>query len=67
MRQYGLEDGPEQEVRDEIYRKTLEAPLGSKEKEMVKADMNAIYGSPGFSMWIYGYDVDEELRRYFDG
>jgi salicylate hydroxylase len=66
MRQYGMEDGPEQVARDEMYKKTLVTPVESKEKkEVVKADMNATYGSPGFSMWLYGYDIDEQLRQYF--
>ena len=66
MRQYGMEDGPEQVARDEMYKATLMKPTKSKEeKEVVKADMNATYGSPGFSTWLYAYDVDEDLRKYF--
>jgi salicylate hydroxylase len=65
MRQYGMEDGPEQEARDEMYKLTLVKPAESKQKEVAKADMNATYGSPGFSTWLYAYDVEEELGRHF--
>jgi hypothetical protein len=33
--------------------------------EIPKADINAKYGSPGFSSWIYGYDTNEVLKEYF--
>ncbi|KAH9206540.1 FAD dependent oxidoreductase domain-containing protein [Leptodontidium sp. 2 PMI_412] len=66
MKQYGLLDGPEQEARDEMYSKNL-LPLPENTKEMVvsKPDMNAVYGSPGFSSWVFTYDTNQALREYF--
>lgn len=46
MRQYGLEDGPEQEERDRMYAETLKKQMG-REKMVGRPvkDMNAEYGS----------------------
>lgn len=74
MKHYGLVDGEEQKQRDRMYAKTLRAmTVSESEREKEKAierpmkDVNAEYGSPGFSMWLYGYDVEEELEKYFGG
>ncbi|CZT53031.1 uncharacterized protein RSE6_14462 [Rhynchosporium secalis] len=66
MKQYGLPDGPEQEERDEMYRKS-HLPVSESTKEILvsKPDNNAVYGSPAFSSWIYMYDTKEALREYF--
>ncbi|KAL2062579.1 hypothetical protein VTL71DRAFT_5651 [Oculimacula yallundae] len=66
MKQYGLPDGPEQEARDEMYRKSL-LPVDGSTRAMLapKPDINAVYGSPGFSSWIYMYDTEKALREHF--
>ncbi|CZT02279.1 uncharacterized protein RCO7_11033 [Rhynchosporium graminicola] len=53
MKQYGLPDGPEQEERDEMYRKS-HLPVSESTKEILvsKPDNNAVYGSPAF---LLGY------------
>lgn len=71
MRQYHLEDGPEQEERDRIYAEGLKELSGeeqAKKKEELKKpekNENAEYGTPGFAMWLFGYDVEEEVDKYF--
>ncbi|CZR69021.1 related to salicylate hydroxylase [Phialocephala subalpina] len=66
MRQHGLDDGPEQVERDRMYAETLKKQTGGEKMvERPEKDMNAQYESAEFSMWIYGYDVEEELEKYF--
>lgn len=66
MKQYGLPDGPEQEARDEMYSKSLPPFTDSTKGALApKPDVNAVYGSPGFSSWIYLYDTQQALREYF--
>jgi hypothetical protein len=69
MIHYGLPDGPEQQQRDEMYEKTLHMSNGAANGEKLalpKPDINARYGTPEFSMWIYGYDTNEDLRNHFE-
>ncbi|KAG4441105.1 hypothetical protein IFR05_003395 [Cadophora sp. M221] len=66
MKQYGLPDGPEQKARDEMYSKSLLPLLETTKEDIVpKPDMNAVYGSPGFSSWVYTYDTNRAIREYF--
>ncbi|KUJ06637.1 salicylate hydroxylase [Mollisia scopiformis] len=67
MKHYGLVDGKEQEERDRMYAKTLVVQTRDDEERADKPqkDANAPYGSAEFSMWLYGYDVEEELEKYF--
>ena len=67
MRQYGLPDGPEQMARDQMYARSL-LEVTKCTKDLVvppEPDMNAAYGSPGFSAWVYTYDTEQVLREYF--
>jgi salicylate hydroxylase len=66
MKRYGLPNGKEQEDRDRIFAKTLVAETTtSKVTEKPEKNINADFGTPEFSMWLYGYDVEEELAKYF--
>ncbi|KAH7388933.1 hypothetical protein BKA64DRAFT_125359 [Cadophora sp. MPI-SDFR-AT-0126] len=67
IKQYGLPDGPEQVVRDEMYSKSLlEVTQATKDVITPKPDMNAVFGSPGFTSWVFTYDTEQTLREYFD-
>lgn len=66
MEQYGLSDGPEQQARDEMWSRNLpEVTRSMRDVVVPRSDMNAVYGSPEFSSWVYTYDTGKALREYF--
>ena len=64
---YGLEDGPEQCERDERLKQSLKGDSAVKNSPQTvqkrpNADSQAKYGSPEFSEWLYGVDVEREAQ-----
>jgi salicylate hydroxylase len=64
---YAYPDGPEQEARDKLYGQSLNAPKNAEKRQAIPmADSTAAYATPEFSMWLFGYDVANDIRRYFN-
>lgn len=65
-KEYAYPDGPEQEARDKLYGQSLTAPKnGEKRQGVPTADSTAAFATQEFSMWLFGYDVANDVRRYF--
>ena len=65
---FGYEDGPQQEVRDARFAKTLES-FGFAEPTMQSStrpvpDPMAPYGSPEFNEWLYNHDAIRDAEEY---
>ena len=66
---FGMEDGPEQEARDQRFAQSMKgedpADHESNTSQRARPDANAPYGTPGFNEWLYGYDAMKEAETYF--
>ena len=64
---YAYPDGTEQEARDKLYGQNISTSKKSEKNQAVPtADSSAAYATPEFSMWLFGYDVANDVSRYFD-